>query len=71
MKSAQPGQLQTPSPCTGAPSFSSLERQRKCWGEAGAASPELTPSLVAGLTLDKQLQSIYLRPYGAGEQVCR
>jgi hypothetical protein len=30
-----------------------------------------THSLMAGLTLDKQLQSIYLRPYGVGEQVCR
>lgn len=32
--------------------------------------PARTHSLMAALTLDKQLQSIYLRPYGVGEQVC-
>lgn len=41
-------------------------------GELGAAAraPSLPPSLTAELTLDKQLQSIYLGPYGVGEQVC-
>lgn len=47
-----------------------LERRR---GELAAAalhpSPS-PPSPLAELTLDKQLQSIYLGPYGAGEQVC-
>lgn len=32
--------------------------------------PALTHSLTEDLTLDKQLQSIYLGPYGGGEQVC-
>ena len=40
-------------------------------GGLGAAGPAPAPSLTAEPTLDKQLQSIYLRPYGAGKQVCR
>ena len=40
-------------------------------GGLGAAGPAPAPSLAAEPTLDKQLQSIYLRPYGAGKQVCR
>lgn len=35
-----------------------------------AAAPTGTHSLMEELTLDKQLQSIYLGPYGVGEQVC-
>ena len=33
-------------------------------------APTGTHSLTEELTLDKQLQSIYLGPYGVGEQVC-
>lgn len=52
-----------------------LQQPGKGWGGTrwgvGGGGPVPTPSLAAGLTLDKQLQSIYLRPYGVGEQVCR
>lgn len=46
------------------------ERQLEgCLGSWGLR-PALPPSLTAESTLDKQLQSIYLGPYGVGEQVC-
>lgn len=39
-------------------------------GGAGDGGPAAPPRPATGLTLDKQLQAIYLGPYGAGEQVC-
>lgn len=49
-------------------SFSCLARA----GAAGLPAAEAEAgALEAELTLDKQLQSIYLRPYGVEEQVCR
>lgn len=53
----------------GAVSFSGLEGAGA--GHGGPGGPALPPSLTAGMTLDKQLESTYLRPYGVGEQVCR
>lgn len=57
-------------------SFISLQRDRGDGGEVKSRRRPRPPhacthSLMAELTLDKQLQSIYLRPYGVGEQVCR
>lgn len=40
------------------------------WRLQPCTPPLPPPSPLAELTLDKQLQSIYLGPYGAGEQVC-
>lgn len=64
-------QRQTLSPCAGlCPSAAwrgrQLGRRLGGWG----LRPARLPSLTAELTLDKQLQSIYLGPYGVGEQVC-
>ena len=54
-------------------SFSSLGMDGS-WSDAGgelaAAALHPSPSPLAELTLDKQLQSIYLGPYVVGEQVC-